>query len=212
MKRHSSLLVISAIQLFLFIPLTWWVRAHPVNHLDLTVTRTVQHLRSPLLSALSRALGLLCSWQLVTLGTFPLTYLLWKARQRVEAVTILSVAVLGTAFREGIQRLIARPRPQPELVYVAKENKSPSFPSGHATTAVTGWGWLLVLAAQQLKGKPTWRNAALCLILSVIALTGPSRVYLGEHWPTDVLGGYLYGGACFSLSLYLCSLFKERAS
>src|SRR5947209_2639135 len=170
MKRNALLLPIGVIQLFLLLPLAWWVRSHPVNQMDITITRSVQHFQSPLLSALGRLLAFLCSWETVTALTFPVALLLWKARQRAEAVTIVSVALLGTMFRKGLQRLIGRPRPRSPLVHVTKEKKSASFPSGHATTALAGWGWLLVIIAEQLKGRPTWRNVALGMLLPVLVL------------------------------------------
>lgn len=210
MKHHALLLPVSVIHVCLFIPLASWVRTHPVNKFDLTLTRHVQQFHAPAFTVVSRCLSVLCSWKLVLPLTISVSYLLWRARQRVEALTIVSTAVLETVVRTGLQRLIARPRPSPDLVHVTRKKNSPSFPSGHAATAVCDWGWLLVIGVQRFKGTPGRRSVVLALLLTVIALAGPSRVYLGEHWPSDVLGGSVYGGAWFSLSWYLCSVFKQR--
>ena len=118
--------------------------------------------------------------------------------------------MVETVFRKLTQRMVDRPRPNPMLVHVAKQKSSKSFPSGHAATALAGWGWLFVLANRLLKGKQLWQKASLGCITLVIALAGPSRTYLGEHWPSDVVGGYLYGGAWLSLSLQLYFALKDK--
>ena len=50
-----------------------------------------------------------------------------------------------------------------------------------------------------------WRKALMSVITLMIVLGGPSRIYLGEHWTSDVVGGYLFGGAWLSLAFSLYS-------
>src|SRR5947209_10360977 len=102
MKRNALLLPVSAMHVLLFIPLAWWMRSHPVNRFDLALTRQVQQWHSPVFSAVSRLLSLLCSWKLVLPLTFPVGYLLWRAQQRVEAVTVVSATLLETVMRTGL--------------------------------------------------------------------------------------------------------------
>ena len=210
MKRNSLLTLVTALQILLLAPLAWWVHNHPVDRLDLKITRTVQKTQSPFLDALSLCLSLLGSWQFVNVVAFPLAFALWRTRLRLEAAMLVSVAVLMTAGRKLLQGIVRRPRPNPALVHVAKPKKSESFPSGHATTALGGWGWLSLLAGLLLKKKPRWRAAVLSGMMLIITLLGPSRVYLGEHWTTDVLGGYLYGGTWLSLSYHLYLILKDK--
>jgi undecaprenyl-diphosphatase len=73
--------------------------------------------------------------------------------------------------------------------------QQPSFPSGHTLHYTVFYGFLLFVVATNFKR--SWPRAALLIIFALlILLVGPSRVYLGEHWPTDVLGGYLIGALC----------------
>jgi len=103
------------------------------------------------------------------------------------AVAVSSGALLGTALKATYAR--TRPDVVEKLVGV----HSPSFPSGHAMNSAVVYLTLAVLIARTT----THRTVRLYLIASAISLTfviGFSRVYLGVHWPTDVLDGWCVGG------------------
>jgi membrane-associated phospholipid phosphatase len=109
-----------------------------------------------------------------------------------------------------MQRLVSRPRPSPLLVHVSHHKQSKSFPSGHVTSSLTFWGWLLAVGLFRLKGSQTRQKALLSIPALLVAFAGPSRVYLGEHWATDVLGGYLLGGGWVSLCLQVYLQLRKR--
>ncbi|GEC10384.1 phosphatase PAP2 family protein [Streptomyces spinoverrucosus] len=113
-------------------------------------------------------------------------------RGRLLAVA-LCLACLGTgqAARYGVMQLIARPRP-PRAEW-ATHASGWSFPSGHTTTAVLTAGLLVVaVLVRGARGRTLLALAACCWG----ALVGLTRVYLGVHWFTDVLGGWL--GLCLA--------------
>ena len=210
MKRNRLLLFASAVQMLLFVLLARWVHTHQVNRFDIAMTHRVQKRHTPVFSALSWCCSVLCSWQFVNILAFPLTFMLWRSRLRLEAIMFGSVTVPGTVFRKILQRIVARPRPAPPLAHVTKKKSSPSFPSGHAATSIFGGGWLLVLSSLLLKGKQGWWKALASSITALMVLSGPSRIYLGEHWTSDVVGGYLYGGAWLTLSFSLYFTLKDN--
>src|SRR5690606_36751376 len=91
-----------------------------------------------------------------------------------------------------LKHAVARPRP--EVVSHLVEVSTLSFPSGHAMGAALTYGTLAVLAARFAPG----RASKICLgVLAVLItlLVGMSRVYLGVHWPSDVLAGWCAGAA-----------------
>ena len=95
-----------------------------------------------------------------------------------------------------------RPRPiaGSDLRIVAAPLGGSSFPSGHVLTYVGVYGWLALMAHLHI-GPRSLRRLAVGALVTLVAAIGPSRVYLGHHWPSDVLASYLLG------SSYLAGLF-----
>ena len=84
-------------------------------------------------------------------------------------------------------------RARPEYLIAGSEPSSMSFPSGHSLFAMVFGGLLIILIGELVKSTPVRRLLQFGLVLMILAI-GASRVYLGLHWPSDVLGGYLFGG------------------
>ncbi|MEQ9314779.1 MAG: phosphatase PAP2 family protein [Henriciella sp.] len=106
-----------------------------------------------------------------------------------------AVVFLTTPFIvKAVKLLVGRDRPVPDL-YTGVE--SFSFPSGHMTNSMVIYGGLALLAARALEGR--WRTAALAGLAILIVSIGASRVYLGAHWPSDVVAAMLLASAMLSL-------------
>jgi undecaprenyl-diphosphatase len=117
----------------------------------------------------------------------------WLRRRTWRPLGLLAAAYVGAdlAFN-AVKELVHRPRPPAGILL--KPVAGPSFPSGHATQAVAVYGMLAALAAATTTswaGKVT----AWALAVVVIGLVAVSRLYLGTHWLTDVLGGLALGAA-----------------
>jgi undecaprenyl-diphosphatase len=102
-------------------------------------------------------------------------------------LVLLAVTLTGRILSEAQKYWIARPRPglEPHLVVV----KTSSFPSGHAISSMI---FYLALALV-LAGHSRWRSAAPAAAIILSLLIGTSRVMLGVHWPSDVIGGWAFG-------------------
>lgn len=114
-------------------------------------------------------------------------------RFRIEGSVCIFGVSMGGLMNRLLKALIARPRPDADLVQVLFEVRHESFPSGHVTYFVEYFGFLFFLAYVLLR-RGRLRKVALAVIAVPILLIGVSRVYLGAHWPSDVLGAYLAGG------------------
>lgn len=117
--------------------------------------------------------------------------LLW--RRRLEAL-FLALTLLADGGAALIKVIVARPRPSPQLVEVLLRLGSFSFPSGHVVHYTVFYGFLAFVLLRCWRA--SWpRNLLVAVCVAFIGLVGFSRIYLGEHWLTDVIGGYLFGGA-----------------
>jgi undecaprenyl-diphosphatase len=112
---------------------------------------------------------------------------LWCAGRGRLGLVLLTIALLGRGLSELQKYWIARVRPdlEPHLVVV----KTSSFPSGHATSSMI---FCLTLALA-LAGHTRWRRTAAAAAVILSLLIGTSRVMLGVHWPSDVIGGWAFG-------------------
>jgi undecaprenyl-diphosphatase len=113
-------------------------------------------------------------------------WLVWKARRRA-ALIIMVVPILAGVTNSLLKEAFARARP--DIVPHLDSIGNLAYPSGHASNAMA----FFLLAALMLATKRPmlWRSIAVALAL----LIGTSRIMLGVHWPSDVLGGWFWGAA-----------------
>jgi undecaprenyl-diphosphatase len=126
------------------------------------------------------------------------------ARKRAEAWLMLGAVLGGVALNNILKFSFARPRP--DLVAPAARVFTPSFPSGHATMSAIAYLTLGALLAHTHASRPM-RIYFMSLAALLTVLVGLSRVYLGVHYPTDVLAGWCIGTAwamaCWVLMTWL---------
>ncbi|ARZ66361.1 membrane protein [Streptomyces albireticuli] len=125
---------------------------------------------------------------------------LWLVRRRegVLAAWIAVTSLLGTALQQGLKAAVGRDRPSwADPVAMAHYQ---AFPSGHALSATVACGLLVWLLWLHGAGVRWVRGALVAAVVSVVGV-GFTRVYLGVHWLSDVVGGWLLGGALVALSV-----------
>ncbi|MEP6774081.1 MAG: phosphatase PAP2 family protein [Chloroflexota bacterium] len=158
---------------------------------DIGIARVIQEPQSRLYNALMYAVSEL-GWRWISVGArASATSLMWAAGFRMESAFTLSTWS-GDVLTGLIKSRVLRPRPTKDLVRVVSQLGEASFPSGHVVHYVTFYGFLFYLVFTHLK-KRWFRTALLTLLAGLILLVGPSRVYMGHHWPSDVGGAYLVG-------------------
>lgn len=135
--------------------------------------------------------------------------LLWRGRRRPEAAVVLAAAVGAALLVDGFKRLYGRVRPPVAERLMTETN--PALPSGHALGSVVVLGVLAAVLVLIARRTLIRAGAAATAVLGVVVI-GVSRLYLGVHWLTDVLTGWLLGGAWLAVCVTtLCVLTRRRA-
>jgi membrane-associated phospholipid phosphatase len=191
------LLAIGLVLLALFAGLTFYAAGNPYMPFDVSLERSIQAVNwGPLVTVFNWFDWLEGSRQLYAgiAAIVVVAVISWKK------APLMAVGALAGPIYSIVQGVIQRPRPSPDLVHVIRHTGSFSFPSGH----VVFFSWVLVLLVVCLGvgrlPRPllavAWIAAALVLLVDCIG-----RIYLGEHWPSDVLGGLALGLGWTALAL-----------
>ena len=167
---------------------------------DLEVTRVVQGVQNPAFATVMKGVSMLGDGWMPVILAGAVTAVFVMLRRWLEVVYILAT-LSSVLLAVVVKILVARPRPSSFIIDPADfflfANQF-SFPSGHVLFFIVFFGFLATLALFCLSG---WSRAAvIATCCSMVLLIGPSRIYLGAHWASDVIGSYLLG------TLLLCIL------
>lgn len=136
-------------------------------------------------------------------------YVFYRKGVRTSAALLLISTIGGITLTTALKNLFQRARP--EIFDSGYTASFYSFPSGHATIAVGFYGTFTLLVAWHLEG--FWRWMVLVSGLVLVLLIGFSRLYLGVHYPTDILAGYLAAPlwvSAVALSYFLWRVIRRR--
>lgn len=155
---------------------------------DDSIQSLVFSLRSDFLTRFFKMVTYSANWQ--TIVIFCAVFLTIK-RTRIRIGVPLSFAsLISTVIYKCAKMVYARPRP--EIGFHLIEQSGLSFPSGHSMTGLVFYGLLIYLVAEYVKENRA-QKALISLLAVLIVLIGFSRVYLGVHYPTDVIAGWFLG-------------------
>jgi undecaprenyl-diphosphatase len=192
-----------------FAGLTLLVEATPSFPIDLQITRALQSIDSPVFALVMR----LTSWPGFPPQSFILSALIillvYLSGLHWETVVTTIAATFPPLVNVLVKQMVGRPRPAIDLVHVFKVLNSYSFPSGHVMFYVGFFGFLWFLVFTIFKHS-LWRTLLLILLGSLVALVGVSRIYLGQHWASDVLGAYLLGSLTLVVIILIYRWGKDR--
>lgn len=160
----------------------------------------------PWLEEMMRDFTALGSTGVLTLITVAVLAFLLMVRKRHAAVLVAVSVAGGTALSQVLKWAFDRPRP--DLVPHGMAVYTQSFPSGHAMLSAVVYLTLGALLART-QARTRVRVFLLAIAATLTVVVGISRIYLGVHWPTDVLGGWMLGAAwaicCWLVMLWLQS-------
>ena len=143
-------------------------------------------------------------WDPLTMRLLLLAAVMWLLvrRENRQALWLVLAGTLGWVIQQAAKALVGRERPRwPDPVDSAA---FAAFPSGHATTAALVCGALLWLLLLRVPVRSLWFVAACAVAFVSVVGVGFTRVYLGVHWPSDVLGGWLLAAAVLTGTAALC--------
>lgn len=211
LRRGYILLGIYGVLIILFALLATFVHFHPVLGVDVTITKEFQETQNPFLYWLMTAVSYIGYQNWLSIGLVVVAaVILWLVDLRLEAVAVAVVYAVSGLLNAVIKVLVNRPRPSASLVDVFRVATGESFPSGHVMSYVAFWGLLFTFGIILFDRWRWWRIALLVVSAFFVVMVGPSRVYLGAHWASDVLGAYLIEIALLGIALFIYLQLDER--
>ncbi len=201
--------IISLVSLVGFSGIAILMNEQKLSQFDQVLISTIQGFESPTLTIVMNFFTFIGSFPSVfVISLFAVLFLYFVLKHRIELILFASV-VIGTPIINLILKQIFH-RARPDLHRLI-EIGGYSFPSGHAMNAFAVYGILAFLL---------WRHIPSCLgrttlfLISsgFIFMIGISRIYLGVHYPSDIIGGYLASGFWLSMAIWFFKRYKERRS
>lgn len=172
--------------------------------IDMNVQKWFMLVRDSELVLFFKFVTIFGNWQFIIPAAVILSIWLFFKKQWQQYIAPLWVTLVGAeAITYGLKLFVARPRPLQGLLV----EKDFSFPSGHATIAMAFFGMLIYIATKQIQSD-RGRQVFIFIAVTLILLIGLSRLYLGVHYLTDILAGYLIGFSSILLGMYL----KDKSS
>jgi undecaprenyl-diphosphatase len=197
-------LAAAVLSLFLFGWIAGEMREGDTIKFDLAVRNWVHQFASPGMTRAMTAVSLLGYDLLIVALVMALAvfaYLQWRRAAAWLAITMAGALALDLALKYAFQR----PRPQP---FFGAAPHSFSFPSGHALCSFCFYGVLAGLIAARTRSK-VLRVAVGVMAAALIVAIGLSRIYLGMHYPSDVIAGYL-AAAVWVATLLVLDRWREN--
>jgi membrane-associated phospholipid phosphatase len=171
--------------------------------IDKAILLHIHRLTSPVLDSLMVSITSLGDPKTVVPMTFVIIGLLWWQRYRIEA-QIFALNAFGGAVLSYVLKL-AFNKPRPQLWQSPITETTFSYPSGHALGSMVLYGFLSYVLATIY---PRYAKLFYGIATLLISLIGLSRLYLGVHWPTDILAGYAIGFLWITVCITLLRLAK----
>lgn len=199
MKKRNKLILLSAIIASFFLAIL--IKLHPIFTFDIFLSQQLQARGDVIFPAIMNGVSFFGQPAVAIISVLVFSLILFFHSHDREAIFLLfTFPVDGLSLL--LKNIIHRPRPAQDFVFIKSKAFGASFPSSHVVHYVVFFGFLFVAMffAHRL---PLWLRiivAFSCIFL--IFFISFSRIYLGVHWPTDVLGGYLIGFIFLAIILY----------
>lgn len=187
-----------------FLLLTSFVLSNRSAHWDYYVSDVLQHQQHSLLDYIMKGFSWLGRVRVAFFAICLTSLLFLICGKEKEAVMIFSTILTG-AISWTLKMLIDRPRPGEDMVRIIEETKYQSFPSGHVLFYTVFFGMLSIIVFYSQRINKRVKTVMISLLIFAVICGAVSRIYLGAHWFTDILGGFIVGTQCLQIArlLYL---------
>lgn len=202
LANNIGIYIITAICLSGFFTMLWLVQTGNAASIDDPVQEVIYSMRSSWLTPVMKIITYMGNWQTITAICL---ILLAFSKTRVTYGVPLSIgAIFVSLVNKGIKAIVSRMRPDQAMFLI--EQGGWSFPSGHSITSMFFFGMLIWLIRRNVQNRRLANILTMLLAIPMI-LVGVSRVYLGVHYPTDVLAGWCLGIIAIALFSWFATLF-----
>ncbi|HLO51104.1 MAG TPA: phosphatase PAP2 family protein [Kamptonema sp.] len=200
-------LAIAAFALWGFAAIAQEVLEKETRAFDTEILLALKRLHAPLLDRIMIGFTFLGEPRLLFVICLALGTILLVRSHRSEALTIALAIIGAVGLNTLLKQLFARDRPQ--LWERVVDVRFYSFPSGHAMISMVIYGLLGYFLISRF---PRWRWLIATLTVLLVTAIGFSRLYLGVHWPTDVIAGYTAGMVWLIACIMSLEISKELRS
>ncbi len=205
--KVTIFLILSILSVLCFTVVAFLIKGQRIARFDSSVISSIQGMERPWLTSVMKLFTFIGSTPVVIVISICCLFLFFKfLHHRIELILFVAL-VAGTAILNQLLKIIFH-RDRPSLHRLIQETGY-SFPSGHSMEAFALYA---VLAFLLWRHVPTKRGRTTVILISIIMilLIGMSRIYLGVHYPSDVVGAYFASGFWFTFSVWLFQWYMEN--
>ncbi len=203
----TSLFVVSLFSLLFFSLVAAMIRADKLLDFDRAVIEAVQSQEAPFITSIMKFFTEIGSTKIVVILCLLIIFFLYKVlHHRMELLLFIGVVIGSPILNKVLKEIFRRARPD---LHRLIEIGGYSFPSGHAMNAFTVYGIITFLLWRHI----FIRSGRTLLLLGssfFIIMIGVSRIYLGVHYPSDIIGGYFASGFWLATSIWFFQWVMER--
>ncbi|AST91942.1 phosphatase PAP2 family protein [Sutcliffiella cohnii] len=205
--KYNYLIILSVLSLTFFIFLANTYDSNIVEKMDIQTIKYIQGLEHPNITSVMKFFSYIGDTIRVIIISIIILFVLYKVfHQRVELILYIIVLIGSTTINVLLKNFFHRERPN---FYRMLIEEGYSFPSGHSMAALSLYGIISFLLWRHIP-KHSGRILLVCISAFFILIIGVSRIYLGVHFPSDIMGAYLVSGSWLTFTIWGFINVKER--